>query len=79
MAKLGAFLAADGKRLVCTEVRIEETPTNTMAIDGGPLAVPPAPREAGRYWWRRPDMSINDLPTTSRPRAALRATGGAPP
>lgn len=80
MAKLNAFLAADGGRLVCVEVRIEETPTNTVAFDGDPLAVLPAPREADRCWWRRPDMSINDLPAPPpRARAPLRVAGGAPP
>jgi 6-pyruvoyltetrahydropterin/6-carboxytetrahydropterin synthase len=58
MAKLGAFLAADGGRLRCAELRIEETPTNTVSFDGDPDAALPFP---GDRWWRRPDMSINDL------------------
>jgi 6-pyruvoyltetrahydropterin/6-carboxytetrahydropterin synthase len=60
MAKLNALLAADGGRLRCVEVRLEETPTNTVVFDGDPLAVLP---RAGPSlpWWRRADMSINDL------------------
>jgi 6-pyruvoyltetrahydropterin/6-carboxytetrahydropterin synthase len=60
MAKLGAFLEAEGGTLRCAEIRLEETPTNAVAFDGDPLAMLPATREAGRCWWRRPDMSIAD-------------------
>lgn len=56
MAKITAILAADGGRLRCTEVVIEETPTNTVTFTGDPAAFLPA---AG--WWNRADMSINDL------------------
>ncbi len=58
MAKLNAFLAADGGRLRCVDIRLEETPTNVVAFDGDPLAVLPA---VGDAWWTRADMSINDL------------------
>lgn len=58
MAKLNAFLAADGGRLRCAEVRIEETPTNTVVFDGDPDSWLPAP---GDRWWRRADFTINDL------------------
>lgn len=57
MAKLNAFLAADGGRLACAQIAIEETPTNTVTFEGDPLEFLPA-REG---WWRRPDMSINDI------------------
>ncbi len=60
MAKLGAFLQADGDLLRCVEIRLEETPTNTVLFDGDPLAVLPAMRPALDCWWRRPDMSIAD-------------------
>jgi 6-pyruvoyltetrahydropterin/6-carboxytetrahydropterin synthase len=56
-AKLDVFLAADGGRLACVQVAIEETPTNTVTFAGDPLDVLPV-REG---WWRRADMSINDM------------------
>ncbi|HUZ66207.1 MAG TPA: 6-carboxytetrahydropterin synthase [Beijerinckiaceae bacterium] len=60
MAKLNAFLACDGGRLFCAEIRLEETPTNTVTFDGDPVAALAA--IAGPDpWWRRPDMSINDI------------------
>jgi 6-pyruvoyltetrahydropterin/6-carboxytetrahydropterin synthase len=64
MTKLNAFLAADGGRLVCASIRIDETPTNTVAFDGdGPAFLPRTPLD--RPWWTRADMSINDLETVS--------------
>jgi 6-pyruvoyltetrahydropterin/6-carboxytetrahydropterin synthase len=61
MAKLNRFLHADGGRLVCREIRLDETPTNTVIFDGDPLpALPRTDRIVP--WWQRPDMSINDLP-----------------
>ena len=60
MAKLGAFLAADGGVLRCTEIGIEETPTNSVTFDGDPADFLPAGCRPDP-WWRRPDMSINDL------------------
>ncbi|HVB89625.1 MAG TPA: 6-carboxytetrahydropterin synthase [Beijerinckiaceae bacterium] len=59
MAKLNAFLAADGGRLVCLEIRLEETPTNSVVFAGDPLAALPVGAETP--WWSRADMSINDL------------------
>ncbi|MDO9707236.1 6-pyruvoyl trahydropterin synthase family protein [Paracraurococcus lichenis] len=56
-AKLGAFLAEDGGRLAVVALEIEETPTNTVGFAGDPLDWLPA--RAG--WWRRADMSINDI------------------
>jgi 6-pyruvoyltetrahydropterin/6-carboxytetrahydropterin synthase len=70
MSKLNAFLAADGGRLACTEIQIEETPTNKVTFDGNPANFLPT-TAAG--WWSRPDMSINDLHTTPAPRAAAMA------
>ena len=59
-AKLSALLAADGGRLLCAAVQIEETPTNTVVFEGDPAAV--LPRMAlARPWWMRADMAINDL------------------
>ena len=60
MAKLGAFLAADGGLLRCVEIRLEETPTNSVVFDGDPLAMLPVPDAVLQHWWHRPDMSIND-------------------
>jgi len=60
MAKLNAFLAADGGRLVCAEIRIEETPTNAVTFDGDPRAFLPS-TGAVDPWWYRADMSINDI------------------
>jgi 6-pyruvoyltetrahydropterin/6-carboxytetrahydropterin synthase len=63
MTKLSAFLEADGGRLRCAEIRIEETPTNTVVFTGDPADFLPEPAEAYNRppWWRRPDMTINDL------------------
>ena len=63
MAKLNVFLEDDGGRLRCVEVRIEETPTNTVMFAGDPAKLLPD-RAGGSNrlpWWRRADMSINDL------------------
>lgn len=60
MSKLNALLTADGGRLVCTAIRIEETPTNAVTFDGDPLAF--LPRSAKEHpWWLRADMTVNDL------------------
>lgn len=60
MAKLNAILLADENRLVCSEISIEETPTNTLTFDGDPMAALPE-TACSNPWWRRPDMTINDL------------------
>ncbi len=63
MAKLQAILQAEGDVLRCVEIRLEETPTNAVLFAGDPLAVLPARHSAAAgCWWRRADMSINDLP-----------------
>jgi len=62
MAKLNAFLDDDGARLRCVELTIEETPTNAVVFTGDPAEALPQQTGANRTpWWRRPDMSINDL------------------
>lgn len=58
--KLAAFLRADGDLFGVEEVRIQETPTNTVVLRARDW------EEAGDDWspgaWcRRPDDSINDL------------------
>jgi 6-pyruvoyltetrahydropterin/6-carboxytetrahydropterin synthase len=70
MAKLGAFLSADGGRLACAEIRIEETPTNVVTFDGDPAAFLPLAARPDP-WWRRADMSISELGSA--------AAGVAPP
>ena len=62
MSKINAFLHADGGRLVCRHIAIEETPTNTVSFDGDPRDVLP---DATPGWWTRADMSINDLQAAS--------------
>ena len=59
MAKLNAFLAADGNGLRCVELTVEETPTNADTLTGDPVDV--LPRCLGSCWWQRADDSINDL------------------
>jgi 6-pyruvoyltetrahydropterin/6-carboxytetrahydropterin synthase len=66
-AKLEAFLAAEGGRLACAGIAIEETPTNTVVFSGAVAEALPAGL-GGHRWWGRADASINDLKT-----AALRA------
>lgn len=66
MAKLNAFLVADGDRLTCTAIRIDETPTNTVIFEGDPLAFLPR-TDLETPWWSRADMTINDLVPATRP------------
>ena len=60
MSKLNAFLSAEGGVLYCSELSIEETPTNTVSFQGDPAMIIPAQAEPGSRWWTRPDMSISD-------------------
>jgi 6-pyruvoyltetrahydropterin/6-carboxytetrahydropterin synthase len=62
-AKLTAFLEDDGGRLCCVDVRIEETPTNAVTFSGDPADFLPESVAGDNRpaWWRRADMSINDL------------------
>lgn len=78
MAKLNSFLDSDGGRLVCAEIRIDETPTNTVTFSGDPRAVLPGV-PLTRPWWTRSDMSINDLHATAGSDAPPRALAGAAP
>ncbi|OFX08644.1 MAG: 6-pyruvoyl tetrahydropterin synthase [Alphaproteobacteria bacterium RIFOXYD12_FULL_60_8] len=58
MSKVNAILASEFPSLRCAEVRIEETPTNTVVFNGDPARVlPPRPSP----WWSRADMCLNDL------------------
>ena len=61
MGKISAFLAAESSGLRCTEVRIEETPTNTVIFDGDPAAALPRDGFPDPPWWLRADDRIHDL------------------
>ncbi|ARW09183.1 6-pyruvoyl trahydropterin synthase family protein [Acetobacter ascendens] len=63
MAKINAFLAAEGGVLWCSELSIQETPTNTVSFSGNPAEFIPAPRPPENCWWNRADMSISDTNT----------------
>ncbi|MCZ6763469.1 MAG: 6-carboxytetrahydropterin synthase, partial [Alphaproteobacteria bacterium] len=52
MAKLNAFLDADGAELMCEEVTIEETPTNQVVFAGDPAKVLPQVTDR-EHWWQR--------------------------
>jgi 6-pyruvoyltetrahydropterin/6-carboxytetrahydropterin synthase len=58
MSKINAFLADDGGRLICHQIAVEETPTNTVTFIGDPRDVLP---EGANGWWNRADMSINEF------------------
>jgi 6-pyruvoyltetrahydropterin/6-carboxytetrahydropterin synthase len=58
--KLSAFIAADGLPFRVREVRIEETPTNTVIISGDVFDPATCGLRAGAWPWRA-DVSINDL------------------
>jgi 6-pyruvoyltetrahydropterin/6-carboxytetrahydropterin synthase len=58
--KLSAFLVADGLPFAVTEVRIEETPSNTIVLGAANFD----PRDCAlpaSAWPRRADMSINEF------------------
>jgi 6-pyruvoyltetrahydropterin/6-carboxytetrahydropterin synthase len=75
MAKLNSLLAADGGRLVCTSIRIDETPTNSVIFDGDSAACLPCIPLNRCSWWRRADMSINDLEPASTTSEYLLGVG----
>ena len=60
MTKINAFLTADGGRLICSDIRIEETPTNVVTFEGNPQEFLPASARK-RPWWERDDMTINEF------------------
>lgn len=70
MAKMNAFLESDGGRLICYEIRLEETPTNAVSFQGDPLAALPKVLDA-EPWWSRPDLSINDVSARSADPVAV--------
>ncbi|QNT78021.1 6-pyruvoyl trahydropterin synthase family protein [Entomobacter blattae] len=61
LAKLNAFLQANGNILACQKIMLEETPTNTVTYEGNPHDfLPLSDRAENERWWCRPDMSIAD-------------------
>ena len=62
-AKINAFLQDDDINMRCNRVEIEETPTNTVIFQGDPEKAISTKYYNGPQipWWKRPDMSINDL------------------
>jgi len=62
-AKINAFLERDDIDMRCNRVEIEETPTNTVIFHGDPEKAISVDHYDGPEipWWKRADMSINDL------------------
>lgn len=60
MAKINAFLLAEGGVLHCSDLSIEETPTNTVSFSGNPADFIPHTPAGQACWWNRADMSIAD-------------------
>lgn len=58
--KLSAFIAADALPFTLREVRIEETPTNTVALTADTFDAATCGLRADAWPWRA-DMSINDF------------------
>lgn len=59
LAKLNAFLHADGALLYCDDITLQETPTNTVRLTGDPADyLPSVSRPQQDCWWHRPDFSI---------------------
>ncbi len=57
--KLDAILAADGAPFRCTELVLEETPTNAVIV--GETLSPAERNWMAGSWMDRPDQSLNDL------------------
>lgn len=47
--------------LRCTELSLQETPTNTVTFSGNPDELIPTGRAGAECWWHRADMSISDV------------------
>lgn len=64
MSKINAMLMAGNTGLRCRRIELEETPTNAVTLEGSAGDVLPERSSAdagGDRWWRRADISINDL------------------
>ena len=58
-AKLTKFLDENKTELFCTDLKIQETPTNAVCF--GCENIESFLPAGERHWWNRPDLSINDL------------------
>jgi 6-pyruvoyltetrahydropterin/6-carboxytetrahydropterin synthase len=72
MEKISAFLRFQKSQLDCVSVRISETPTNSVTLHATEKSL--LPEVAYTPWWRRADMSINDLGDSAL--TALRTESG---
>lgn len=63
MSKVQKILDDENRGLVCRKVSIEETPTNTVVLEGAYAYEKylPANLSSGKKWWERSDFSINDF------------------
>ena len=56
MSKCQAFLDADGSGFVCQRLTLQETPTNSVTVEGKPLEG--VSFASSLDWWTRADSSI---------------------
>jgi 6-pyruvoyltetrahydropterin/6-carboxytetrahydropterin synthase len=56
-SKFQTFLNEVDPDLVCTNIIIDETQTNSISFSGNPAEHLPS----GTFWWNRADFSTNDL------------------
>jgi len=63
LSKINIILKDQGLGIHCHRIEIEETPTNTVAFSGNPddVICTDQYENGDRRWWKRADMSINDL------------------
>lgn len=59
MSKLDNLLVSTGSNLICHKFELEETPTNTVVLEGPKSYVAHLP--TGNFWWNRSDFSINEF------------------
>lgn len=59
MSKADALLKKQQSKLRCCRIELQETPTNTVILDG--VNAHKAHLPSGDYWWNRADFSINDF------------------
>lgn len=60
MHKLNCFLKAENQNVSCSDILIEETPTNSVSFSGNPKNAIPHTKKDKSFWWQRPDMSISN-------------------
>lgn len=59
MSKLTVFLTQSDSDLCCLKIELQETPTNTVILEGANAFKDHLPK--GDHWWSRPDFSINEF------------------